>query len=130
MKFQKDNSNVVITQAMKDAVEQRKQAQIEKAQERAEAAEKTKELMEKREEIKLQMSEIMKPVYERMMAYGDMDTQFDKLWHDIDQGRIQADKTSANSWYMSIKDAKTAIPLANNAWRQQLDELDKQFAGE
>ena len=45
MKFQKDNSAVVVTQQMKDAAEQRKQAQIEKAKERAEAAKKEKELL-------------------------------------------------------------------------------------
>ena len=127
MKFQKDNSAVVVTQQMKDAAEQRKQAQIEKAKERAEAAKKEKELLEKRKQLNLQINEVMTPLLQRINAYGDIDEQLDRLWHDIDQDRIQADKTSANSWYMSVKNVKESIPLANTSWRQHIEELEKQF---
>ena len=42
-------------------------------------------------------------------GYPDISDQLDKLWHDIDDGKLGADaKTGA--WYNAVKTVKTNIP--------------------
>jgi hypothetical protein len=54
---------------------------------------------------------------ERLHLYGRLHDQLDMLWHDIDNGKIQADTTSANTWYQHIKEVKIDHPylVANTA---------------
>ena len=47
--------------------------------------------------------------------------QLDMLWHDIDEGRIHANTTSANSWYSHIKKVKDGVYLSLN-WIQELTD--------
>ena len=47
----------------------------------------------------------------RQYFYKSLQSQLDMLWHDIDEGKIQADTTSANTWYGHIKTIKEAYPL-------------------
>ena len=49
---------------------------------------------------------------QRQAKYGHLQNQLDMLWHDIDEGRIQADTTSANTWYQHIKKIKEDTPFA------------------
>jgi hypothetical protein len=42
----------------------------------------------------------------RIGAYGPIGHQLDKLWHDIDDGRIMADTETSNTWYAHVKSAK------------------------
>lgn len=48
----------------------------------------------------------------RIAQYGSIGVQLDKLWHDIDDGRIVADTETANTWYQHVKQVKDAIPLS------------------
>ena len=55
----------------------------------------------------------------RMAAYGPIAGQLDKLWHDIDDGRIIADTESSNTWYAHVKLVKDSfvvppMPVASN----------------
>lgn len=45
---------------------------------------------------------------ERVKHYNDPGVQFDKLWHDMDQGIIPGKDTS--EWYKHIKSVKEMIP--------------------
>ena len=47
----------------------------------------------------------------RRYLYRPLYEQLDMLWHDIDSGKIQADTTSANTWYQHIKSVKEFRPL-------------------
>ena len=47
----------------------------------------------------------------RKKAYPNLADQLDMLWHDMDSGKITVDKTSANTWYSTIKDIKETHPL-------------------
>ena len=53
-------------------------------------------------------AEVDKTAYilNRRFAYPKMVEQFDKLWHDIDDGKL--DKTG--SWYQAVKAVKEDIP--------------------
>ena len=115
MKFQKDNSGVVFTQKMKDDI-------IAKEEVKEEAKEEAKLFVAKQEEVGNKIKEIMKPVIDRIHKYGALTDQLDTLWHDIDEERIQADKTSANSWYMSIKTVKDENPILAN-WEEEIEVL-------
>ena len=46
----------------------------------------------------------------RRQAYGAFTDQLDMLWHDIDDGKLQADTTSGNTWYHHIKAVKESNP--------------------
>ena len=45
-------------------------------------------------------------IEERLAGYGSWNEQLDKLWHDIDAGKL--DKTG--EWYKAIKKVKTDNP--------------------
>jgi hypothetical protein len=47
----------------------------------------------------------------RSYLYRPATEQLDMLWHDINEGKIQADTTSANTWYQHVKAVKDSIPL-------------------
>ena len=47
----------------------------------------------------------------RSFLYRPLNEQLDMLWHDINEGKIQADTTSANTWYQHIKTVKESRPL-------------------
>ena len=115
MKFQKDNSDVVLTQKMKDDAIASKDAELAAEAARIKNMEdKIKLATEKAAivtEIESQINVLMEPVLERTVKYGTIPDQLDRLWHDIDTGRIQADKTSANSWYSTIKSIKDSVPI-------------------
>jgi len=115
MKFQKDNSEVAFTQQMKDDIVA-KEVVIEEAKEEA------KILVAKQQEIGNKIKEIMEPVIDRIHSYGVLTDQLDRIWHDIDEERIQADKISANSWYMSIKTVKNENPILAN-WEEEIKVL-------
>ncbi|HIA11903.1 MAG TPA: hypothetical protein EYN69_07520 [Flavobacteriales bacterium] len=53
----------------------------------------------------------LSPLFVRTNAYPRMATQLDMLWHDIDSGKISADKTSTTTWYHKIKMLKENNPL-------------------
>ena len=93
MKFQKDNSKTALTQEQKKKAEEMKAMQEEQVR-------MAREMREKREKLQA-----------RLQAYGTITDQLDMLWHDIDEGRLEADKESANSWYQTIKNAKENNPL-------------------
>lgn len=48
----------------------------------------------------------------RVALYGSIGVQLDKLWHDINDGRIVADTETANTWYQHVKQVKEAVPLS------------------
>ena len=126
MKFQKDNSAVALTQKMKDDAIAAKEAELAAEAERLEAVQgKIKWAEGEREkiiELGKQFEALMEPITSRMLQYGTIPDQLDRLWHDIDSGRIQADKTSANSWYSTIKSVKDSIPIQEN-WLSKGQEL-------
>ena len=119
MKFQKDNSEVLFTQEMKAAiierVEIRKQNIIDQQEEIAFKDAVAKELQEA-------TSQLMAPVSDRIFAYGPISAQLDQLWHDIDDQKIQANTTAANTWYMNIKQAKESILIEEN-WRELMEDI-------
>jgi len=128
MKFQKDNSGVSVTQEMKDAAVERQkrieegEIQKKKAQQAQRVAAEERVRLNKERMQKIQ--ELTTPLEARIMAYGSIMDQLDLLWHDIDEGRINMDTTSANSWYSHIKEAKNNNPLAEN-WVEKIEEASR-----
>jgi hypothetical protein len=112
MKFQKDNSNVALTQQMKDEVA---------AKERKEKEEKEEEIRQhqKIQEKEVTFADQLGQVRFREYLYGPIGMQLDMLWHDMDEGRIYADTTSENTWYSHIKKIKDNAYLSPN-WTQEL----------
>ena len=47
----------------------------------------------------------------RSFLYGGIPDQLDMLWHDINEGRIQANTTSDDSWFHHVKIIKDSIPI-------------------
>lgn len=47
----------------------------------------------------------------RRDKYGSIGDQLDMLWHDINEGRIQADTANTNTWYNHIKTSKENYPM-------------------
>ena len=97
MKFQKDNSQNRLTP---EIVAARKQ----------EAA--TQRLREDAElEILRQQAKDSSLIHARRTAYPNLEDQLDMLWHDISDGKIQADTTSQGTWYQKLKGVKENNPL-------------------
>ena len=67
-------------------------------------------LKEKKKEQEEQQ-EKQRPLINRLTAYGPIGDQLDKIWHDMDEGRIEVNKESANTWNQAIKSAKENNPL-------------------
>ena len=100
MKFQKDNSNIALTQQMKDEVIAKEKAEeLRKENELKKIQELQEEILEKRDIYLNQLGQVKTRSY----LYGPTEMQLDMLWHDMDEGRIYADTTSENSWYLHIK---------------------------
>jgi hypothetical protein len=59
----------------------------------------------------LEQDELNKPIVARVEGYPPMQEQLDMLWHDIDSGKINADTTSANTWYQTVKNHKENPPM-------------------
>jgi hypothetical protein len=122
MKFKKDNSAFVITQKMIDDANKAKES---REKEYEEQQKKFQELAEAQKKVSEESKKLMNPIISRTIQYGLVADQLDRLWHDIDEGRIQADKTSANSWYGTIKSVKDAHPIDPD-WSKKVYELSKQ----
>lgn len=97
MKFQKDNSNDRLTEAILTAREDAAQLLLE---ERAAAL----------EAIRIGREE-QSALLARMEAYPPISDQLDLLWNDIEAGRIQANTTAPGTWYQTIKEVKANNPL-------------------
>ena len=119
MKFKKDNSQFVFTQEMQDEIDQQKEKEIKS---REEVQKQFQEISKKQEEINDQVKALMDPIVKRVFQYGSMQDQFDRLWHDMNSGIVQVDKTSANSWYGTIKAVKDANPIDPD-WSDKVKKL-------
>jgi hypothetical protein len=97
MKFQKNNATNAVTKEYYLKVEKEK-AQVH--------AQKRKAIKERENYVSNKL-----PMADRKLAYPSIEDQLDLLWHDVDAGKIQADTTSANTWYQTIKGVKENNPL-------------------
>ena len=97
MKFQKDNSQNRLTP---EIVSARREAALRRQEYEAQ---RIAELMQQAEDRKL--------IQDRLSAYPSIQEQLDMLWHDISDGKIQADTTSLGTWYQKIKEVKENNPL-------------------
>jgi hypothetical protein len=102
MKFKKDNS---ANQLTAEILQQKRLAEQAIAKTKADGLEKERERIEQYERDVL-------PLRNRVAAYPSAGEQLDMLWHDIDEGRISADKTSPDSWYARVKQIKLETPLS------------------
>jgi len=116
MKFQRDNTNVALTQEMKDAV----------IKERKEKEKTAKDFMQKkrkqrisRDKAEREYAEQVIPIEMRKRAYPRIGDQLDMLFHDMESGYITVDKEQANTWYQTIKRVKEQTPLSET-WREDL----------
>ena len=124
MKFQKDNSKVVFTQEMKNQIVIEEERQIKEVENK-----ETHEI-EVKEKLEI-LSDLYSKLENRLRSYGTIGDQLDMLWHDINEGRIQANTTSSNSWFSFVKTSKETFPLSVN-WEQDIvdarDEAKKCIA--
>ena len=116
MKFQRDNSNVALTQEVKDAVV-REQEEKEKAKE--EFIMKKRKIAEETKRSQQNYIDKLNVVKRREFSYPPIQVQLDMLWHDMDEGKIKIDKNNANTWYQVIKKSKELTPLPSS-WREDL----------
>lgn len=58
-----------------------------------------------------EQEELNRPILARIEGYPPLPEQLDMLWHDIDSGKINADTTSANTWYQTVKNHKENTPM-------------------
>ena len=130
MKIQRDNSNVALTQEMKDEVFKKEQEKIKEAERQLEAKiKKDKLLAELREEdyiARKEFESVVMPVGKRQMAYPPVVEQLDMLWHDMDTGAIKVDKRKKDTWYAKIKEIKEATPL-DKTWREDTENAQKKM---
>ena len=124
MKFQKDNSQIALTDEMIKEEEKRVEVEVKKA----EVAREQKKKIEK-ELWKLQDKHqaVMDQLSARQYSYAPVDVQLDMLWHDMDRGAIKTDKRYANTWYQYVKSIKEQIPIPSD-WREQVLEIQKDLA--
>lgn len=131
MKIQRDNSNVALTQEMKDEVFKKEQEKIKEAERQLEAKiKKDKLLAELREEeyvARKEFESVVMPVGKRQAAYPPILEQLDMLWHDMDTGAIKVDKRKKDTWYAKIKEIKEATPL-DKTWREDTENAQKKMA--
>mgnify|MGYP001165642902 CR=1 FL=1 len=102
MKFQRDNSANRLTPEIV-AQKRAENEALKKAQ-----AEEAKKIQAERDAIEA----AEKPLKDRLAAYPPIGDQLDMLWHDIDEGRLEANTTFANTWYHTIKTVKINNPLS------------------
>ena len=111
MKFKRDNTNVALTQEMKDAAIKEQQEKQENAQRLARRKRKD---VERRRLAERKYEQIVKPITARKRSYPPIEDQLDKLWHDMDSGYVKVNKRSANTCYYGIKKIKNPNTKSSN----------------
>ena len=103
MKFKRENIQVALTQEMKEKAVASKIKQEERKIQKIKQSEELKAKAIKAEE---NLRANVAAISAREYGYGPMKFQLDLLWHDMDSGAIQIDKSNSNTWYHYIKTIK------------------------
>ena len=123
MKFQRDNTEVALTQEMKDAAAKK---EADEKKELALAEKRKRKRIEEIQKRELVVAEKLNNLRRREVSYGPIVYQLDLLWHDMNNGVIPIDKAKANTWYQHIKEVKDQAPLIEN-WREELNIAQREL---